>query len=92
MLLEIDIPAFNDEIAVTNKHYSGFSNYGNSAMSSRFDDTTIEDTDVILTTKASEQVRILLCQLVNSQQFKENTNFDMKESTYFLKHYDVSMQ
>lgn len=66
----VDIAAFNADITVTNRHYSGFSNYGgNSAMTSRFDDTTIDDTDIILTTKASEQVRILLGQLVNSATF-----------------------
>lgn len=91
-LCQVNIATFNEEIAATNKHYSGFSNYagGGSAMTSRFEDTTIEETDIILTTKASEQVRILLGQLVNSANFSES-NFDMSESRYFLKHYDVSM-
>lgn len=60
-------------------------------MNSRFDDTTILDTDVILTTKASDQVRILLSQLVNSKHFTE-VKFVMNNSTYFMKHYDISMQ
>ena len=47
-------------MAATNKHYSGFSSMGSSIMTNRFDDSVIKDTDVILTTKASEQVRILL--------------------------------
>ena len=75
----------------SNKHYSGFSNAGTSAMASRFDETVIQDTDVILTTKGGEQVRILLSQLVNADNFC-NTQFDMSSSTYFNKHYDISMQ
>ena len=59
-------------------------------MASRFDETVIQDTDVILTTKASEQVRILLGQLVNSTNFTA-ANFNMGTSTYFNKHYDASM-
>ena len=60
-------------------------------MASRFDETVIQDTDVILTTKGGEQVRILLSQLVNSTNFT-NLQFDMSNSTYFNKHYDISMQ
>ena len=60
-------------------------------MNSRFDDTEIRDTDVILTTKASDQVRILISQLVNSTNFT-NANFDMGNSAYFGKHFDASMQ
>ena len=60
-------------------------------MHSRFDETVIADTDVILTTKASEQVRILLGLLVASPNFIA-ANFNMGQSTYFNKHYDVSMQ
>ena len=60
-------------------------------MTSRFEDTVIQDTDVILTTKASDQVRILICQLVNSSSFTE-CNFDMGQSVYFNKYYDISMQ
>lgn len=60
-------------------------------MLSRFDDTQILDTDVILTTKASDQMRILLSQLVNSKNFSE-ANFNMNNSAYFMKHYDISMQ
>ena len=60
-------------------------------MASRFDETVIQDTDVILTTKGGEQVRILLSQLVNSTNFS-NIQFDMSNSTYFNKHYDISMQ
>lgn len=60
-------------------------------MNSRFDDTEIRDTDVILTTKTSDQVRILICQLVNSTNFT-NANFDMGNSAYFGKHFDASMQ
>jgi len=60
-------------------------------MTSRFDDSVIQDTDVILTTKASDQVRVLLSQLVNSTNFTD-ANFEMSNSTYFMKHYDVSMQ
>ena len=63
---------------------------GSSAMASRFDETVIQDTDVILTTKGGEQVRILLSQLVNSTNFT-NLQFDMSNSTYFNKHYDISM-
>ena len=59
-------------------------------MNSRFDDTEIRDTDVILTTKASDQVRILISQLVNSTNFT-NANFDMGNSAYFGKHFDASM-
>ena len=59
-------------------------------MASRFDETGIQDTDVILTTKGGEQVRILLSQLVNSTNFT-NLQFDMSNSTYFNKHYDISM-
>lgn len=46
---------------------------------------------MILTTKNSEQVRILLSQLVNSTNFMR-AQFDMATSTYFNKHYDISMQ
>ena len=60
-------------------------------MNSRFDDTEIRDTDVILTTKTSDQVRILISQLVNSTNFT-NANFDMGNSSYFGKHFDASMQ
>ena len=60
-------------------------------MTSRFADTTIGEQDVILTTKASQQVPILLGQLINRAQFRE-LDFDMQNSPYFLKHYDESMQ
>ena len=89
-LTPLDVLAFNEDMQRSNKHYSGVSNTGTSAMTSRFEDTVILDTDVILTTKASEQVRILLGQLVNSTGFTE-ANFDMTASTYFNKHYDASM-
>ena len=36
-------------------------------------------------------MRILLSQLVNSTNFTE-ANFDITNSTYFNKHYDISMQ
>ena len=90
-LNQLDIEAFNENMSKQNSHYSGFSNVGSSAMASRFDETVIQDTDVILTTKASEQVRILLGQLVNSTNFTA-ANFNMGTSTYFNKHYDASMQ
>ena len=86
-LNELNIESFTDEMNSTNKHYSGFSNVGSSAMTTRFDETVIQDTDVILTTKGSEQVRILLSQLINSTKFT-NAQFDMGNSTYFNKHYD----
>ena len=59
-------------------------------MTNRFDDTEIKDCDVILTTKNSDQVKILLSQLVSSQVFTE-CNFDMTTSTYFNKHCDASI-
>ena len=90
-LNELDIEGFTQEMSSQNRHYSGFSNVGTSAMASRFDETVIQDTDVVLTTKASEQVRILLGQLVNSTNFTD-VQFDMSNSTYFNKHYDISMQ
>jgi len=90
-LTTLDIEAFNQDMLASSKHFSGLSNTGGSTMTSRFEDTTIQDTDVILTTKASDQVRILLGQLVNSTNFSD-ANFDMSNSTYFMKHYDVSMQ
>ena len=50
---------------MSNKHTSGYSSSGQtSMMTNRFEDTEIKDTDVILTTKTCEQVRILLGQLV----------------------------
>jgi len=73
-----------------NTRYSTSSVTGGSMMTTRFDDIEIKETDVILTTKAGEQVRILLSQLVNSANFKD-ANFDMSNSRYFNKHYDASM-
>lgn len=90
-LSPLDIEAFNQDMAQSNKHYSGLSSVGNSLMTNRFGEGEIKDTDVVLTTKASEQVRIILSQLVNSAGFSA-CDFDMGNSTYFNKHYDVSMQ
>lgn len=90
-LNQLDIESFTSDMSRSQNHYSGFSNVGSSAMASRFDETVIQDTDVILTTKASEQVKILLSQLVNSTNFT-SAQFDMSTSTYFNKHYDISMQ
>ena len=57
-------------------------------MTSRFEDTVIKDTDVILSTKShKEQVRCLLNQLVESTNFT-SAQFEMGNSTYFNKHYD----
>ena len=67
-LCPIDIDSFNEDINLSKARQSTFSQSA-TTMNSRFDDTTIHDTDVILTTKASEQVRILLGQLVNSTAF-----------------------
>jgi serine/threonine protein kinase len=89
-LTSLDIEAFNNDMLASSRHFSGFDNTGGSNMTSRFEDTVILDTDVVLTTKASDQVRILLGQLVNSTNFK-GANFEMSDSTYFMKHYDVSM-
>ena len=40
-LNELDIDQFTTEMSSSNKHYSGFSNVGSSAMASRFDETVI---------------------------------------------------
>jgi len=56
---------------MANKHYSGYSSSaGASMMTNRFDDTEIKDSDVILTTKTCDQVRILLGQLISSDVFQ----------------------
>ena len=58
-------------------------------MTGRFEDTEIKDTDVILSTKGlRDQVRCLLNQLVESTNFT-SAQFDMGNSTYFNKHYEV---
>ena len=57
-------------------------------MVSRFENTEIKDTDVILSTKTKGQVRCLLNQLVESTTFIE-AQFDMGSSLYFNKHYDA---
>ena len=91
-LAELDIEVFNEDMTRANKHYSGFSHAEASAMTSRFEDTVIRETDVILTTKASDQVRILIQQLVNTALFMETADFDIGQSVYFNKYYDASMQ
>ena len=54
-LAELDIEAFSADMARSQARYSGYSEgVGASAMASRFDDTVIRDTDVILTTKPSD--------------------------------------
>ena len=73
------------------RSYSNMSGVNTSSMSARFGDSEIQDTDCILTTKASDQVRILLGQLVNSPNFI-SAKFNMSNSNYFGKHYDISMQ
>ena len=40
-LNQLNIEAFNDDMSSSNRHYSGFSNVGSSAMASRFDETVI---------------------------------------------------
>ena len=87
-LSAMDIESFNSEMA--SKHYSAHSQAGASMMSNRFDDTEAKDSDVILTTKTTDQVRILLGQLVRAPTFVES-NFDMSSSTYFNKHCDASI-
>ena len=92
-LTPIDIESFNHEMNMSKSRYSVSSqsqDKSSSAMTSRFDDTVIKDSDVILTTKQSDQVRILLSQLVNSTAFTD-AQFDMGESAYFNKYYDTSM-
>ena len=88
----LNIEEFNAALEVSSKgHVSGLSAGGqHSHMTSRFEDTVIHDTDVILTTKKSEQVPTLLRQLVNSTLFQE-ANIDLQNSTYFIKNYDSSM-
>ncbi len=89
----INIILFNEEMSQSKSRGSISSmtqDKSSSAMTSRFDDTVIKDTDVILTTKASDQVRILLSQLVNSTAFTD-AQFDMSNSVYFNKYYDTSM-
>lgn len=59
-LTELDIPRFEKDMK-TNKHFSGFSSlYSAPTMPERFDDTRIEATDVILTTKLSDQKPLLV--------------------------------
>ena len=93
-LTELDVDAFNQEMAERSKGsaVSAMSGVGShmsqlSMMSNRFDDSEVKDTDVVLTTKKCDQVKILLGQLVNSSTFRES-NFDMTKSTYFNKHWD----
>ena len=55
-------------------------------MTSRFDDTQIRDTDIILTILPSEQVRILVKHLVISPNFTD-AEFDIENSVYFTKYH-----
>ena len=61
-LTALDIESFHTEMenSNANKHVSGLSLTSQSQMTHRFDENEVKETDVILTTKASEQVRILL--------------------------------
>ena len=56
-------------------------------MTSRFEDTVIRETDIVLSTKLRDQVRYLLNQLVDSDNFR-SAQFDMSNSNYFNKHYE----
>ena len=58
-----------------------------SSMTSRFEDTVIRETDIILSTKLRDQVRFLLSQLIDSDNFR-SAQFDMSNSNYFNKHYE----
>ena len=89
-LSNVDADTFNEEMHIADKRYSHTSNVTASMMASRFDDTVIQESDIILTTKQSDQVRVLLSQLVNSTNFTE-AQFDMTASTYFNKHLDASI-
>ena len=57
---ELDIEAFNTEVMSTSRRYSCYSNSNNtsmmntSTMTDRFNETVVKETDVILTTKASD--------------------------------------
>ena len=76
-LSQLDIENFTEQMDTSRARASTYSaSASNMNMTDRFDDTEIRDTDVILTTKASEQVRILLGQLVNSQNFID-ANYDI---------------
>ena len=48
-LSELNIESFNDEMST--KQNSGYTGSHMSMMTSRFDDTEIKDSDVVLTTK-----------------------------------------
>ena len=93
---KLDIEGFNRSVAATSRRFSCYSAnnsmvMNNSTMTDRFNDSQIKATEVVLTTKASDQVHILLSQLVNATNFT-SANFDMSMSGYFNKHYDASMQ
>ena len=54
-LTVLDIESFNNEIDDTSKTNVRLSMQSCSVMTGRFDDTVIKDTDVILTTKATQE-------------------------------------
>ena len=85
-LNELDIDHFTTEMSRANKHYySDFPNADSpAATASRLNET------IILTTKGDEQVRTLMHQLVNADNFCD-VQFDMSSSNYFKKHYDISI-
>ena len=94
-LSPLDIELFNNDMQQTDskankeRNFSELSGQSSqySTMTSRFEDTVIRDTDVILSTKGyRDQVRCLLNQLVEATNFT-SAQFDMGNSMYFNKHY-----
>ena len=85
-LTPINVPDF-EKGQQMGKHFSGFSSqYTSSAqMANRFDDTTIESGDVILTTKMSDQKGLLIQQLVEAGTY---TDQEIDDSEYFAKNYE----
>lgn len=57
---ELDIEEFNNEVSRTSRRYSCYSGSNNtslmntSTMTDRFNETVVKETDVVLTTKASD--------------------------------------
>ena len=88
-LSPLDINLFNDEVQNESSVKSRMSNQSAFYMHSRFDDTQIKDTDVILTILPSKQVSILLKHLVTSSNFTE-AEIDIENSFYFNKYYNKS--